>query len=193
MISTERFEHVEVTSPTELETWLHAHHAQPEAIWLVTYKKAVPAKYVSREDVLDLLVAFGWIDGIRRKLDDQRTMQLVSPRRTKPWAKTYKDRAERLVATDRMHPAGLESLQRAKASGAWEAMNDVDLLVVPDDLRAALETGTVALATFGTFPVSTRRNILRWIAQAKTPSTRAKRIERVARDTHAGIRTKTNG
>lgn len=192
MISTERFEQVEVASTVELEAWLAEHHAQHEAIWLVTYKKAVPGKYVSRVEVLDLLVAFGWIDGIRRQRDEQRTMQLVSPRRTKPWAKTYKDRAERLIATGRMRQAGLESVHLAKASGAWEAMNDVDMLVAPDDLLATLETAPGALATFETFPASTRRNILRWIVQAKTPSTRAKRIERVTRDAHAGIRTKTN-
>jgi len=132
VISTERFEQVEVASTIELEAWLAEHHAQHEAIWLVTYKKAVPGKYVSRVEVLDLLVAFGWIDGIRRQRDEKRTMQLVSPRRTKPWAKTYKDRAERLIATGRMRQAGLESVHLAKASGAWEAMNDVDMLVAPD-------------------------------------------------------------
>ncbi|HYO18009.1 MAG TPA: YdeI/OmpD-associated family protein [Dermatophilaceae bacterium] len=72
-------------------------------------------------------------------------------------------------------------------------MNDVDMLVAPDDLRAGLETAPGTLATFEAFPASTRRNILRWIAQAKTPSTRVKRIERVIRDAHAGIRTKSNG
>lgn len=193
MIPTERFEQVEVASTLELEAWLAEHHTQHEAIWLVTYKKAVPGKYISRDEVLDLLVAFGWIDGMRRQRDDERTMQLVSPRRTKPWAKTYKDRAERLIAAGRMQPSGLESVHLAKASGAWDAMNDVDMLVAPDDLRSALETAPGAWATFETFPPSTRRNILRWIAQAKAPSTRAKRIEQVTSDVQAGIRTKSNG
>jgi uncharacterized protein YdeI (YjbR/CyaY-like superfamily) len=193
VIPTERFERVEVASTIELEAWLGQHHAQYEAIWLVTYKKAVPGKYISRDEVLDLLVAFGWIDGIRRQRDDERTMQLVSPRRTKPWAKTYKDRAERLIAAGRMRPSGHEAVHLAKASGGWEAMNDVDMLVAPDDLRSALETAPGAWATFETLPPSSRRNILRWIAQAKAPSTRAKRIERVTRDAQVGIRTKTNG
>ncbi|MEO8095384.1 MAG: YdeI/OmpD-associated family protein [Pseudolysinimonas sp.] len=193
MIPTDRFQQVEVASTIELEAWLAEHHAQNEAIWLVTYKKAVPAKYVSPDEVLDLLVAFGWIDGIRRQRDDQRTMQLVSPRRTKPWAKTYKDRAERLIAAGRMQPSGRASVHRAQESGAWEAMTDVDMLLVPDDLRSALEAAVGALATFEMFPPSLRRNILRWIAQAKASSTRAQRIERATRDAHAGIRTKTNG
>jgi uncharacterized protein YdeI (YjbR/CyaY-like superfamily) len=193
VIPTERFEQVEVASTMELQSWLAHHHAQHEAVWLVTYKKAVPAKYIAHDEVLDLLVAFGWIDGIRRPLDDERTMQLVSPRRTKPWAKTYKDRAERLIAAGRMQPSGRASVDLAKASGAWDAMNDVDLLLVPDDLRSCLAAAPGASAAFDTFPPSTRRNILRWIAQAKTPSTRAQRIGRVTRDAQSGVRTKTNG
>jgi uncharacterized protein YdeI (YjbR/CyaY-like superfamily) len=193
VIPTERFEQVEVTSARELEAWLSEHHQQNDAIWLVTYKKAVPAKYVSADEVLDLLVAFGWIDGIRRHRDDERTMQLVSPRRAKPWAKTYKDRAERLIADGRMQPSGRASVDRARESGAWDAMTDVDRLEAPGDLRSALDAAPGASATFETFPPSARRNILRWIAQAKTPSTRARRIDRVAQDAQAGIRTRTNG
>jgi uncharacterized protein YdeI (YjbR/CyaY-like superfamily) len=193
VIHTERFEQVEVASTAELEHWLAEHHAQHDAIWLVTYKKAVPATYVSRDEVLDLLVAFGWIDGIRRQCDDERTMQLVSPRRAKPWAKSYKDRAERLIRAGRMQPPGRASVDLAQASGAWDAMNDVDMLLAPNDLHSALASAPGALAAFEAFPPSTRRNILRWIAQAKAPSTRAERIDRVTRDAQAGLRTKTNG
>jgi uncharacterized protein YdeI (YjbR/CyaY-like superfamily) len=193
VIPTERFERVEVASTIELEQWLAEHHAQHEAVWLVTFTKAVPEHYISRDEVLDLLVAFGWIDGIRRASDDRRTMQLISPRRTKPWAKSYKDRAERLIAAGRMQPSGRASVDLAKATGSWEAMNDVDMLLAPDDLRSALEAAPRAWATFEAFPPSTRRNILRWIAQAKAPSTRARRIEHVTRDAQAGLRTKTNG
>jgi uncharacterized protein YdeI (YjbR/CyaY-like superfamily) len=193
VIPTERFQQIEVASTRELEAWLSKHHQQSEAIWLVTYKKAVLAKYVSRDEVLDLLVAFGWIDGIRRQQDDVRTMQLISQRRTKPWAKTYKDRAERLIADGRMQPSGLASVRLARVSGAWDAMTDVDLLVTPDDLRSALDAAPGAWASFEKFPPSARRNILRWIAQAKAPATRARRIDRVTRDAHSGIRTKPNG
>ena len=65
-------------------------------------------QYLSTDQVLDELVSFGWIDGIRRKVDDERTMQLISPRRIEPWARTYKDRAERLIAAGRMQRPGME-------------------------------------------------------------------------------------
>lgn len=193
MIESDRFEHVEVTSAAELRSWLLAHHAQSEAVWLVTFKKAVPARYISTAEVLDELVAFGWIDGIRRAIDDERTMQLISPRRTQPWAKTYKDRAERLIATGTMHASGLASVERAQASGAWEAMNEVDALVVPDDLRERLHAEPPAWAEFAGFPPSVRRNILRWIASAKTPPTREKRIALTVSEAREGRRVKSNG
>lgn len=193
MPDLERFERIEVRSATEMRNWLLEHHHQREAVWLVTYKKAVPSRYVTTSEVLDELIAFGWIDGIRRALDEERTMQLVSPRRTQPWAKTYKDRAERLIASGSMHPNGLASVNRAKESGAWEAMAEVDALTVPDDLRAALDDAPPALEEFSNFPPSIRRNILRWVAMAKTEPTRAKRIDLTASEARAGRRVKSNG
>ena len=78
MIITENFDKVEITSQEELRSWLLKNHAQPESVWLVTHKKSEPDKYVSRWDVLNELICFGWIDGIRRKLDDKKTMQLIN-------------------------------------------------------------------------------------------------------------------
>lgn len=193
MIESDRFAQVEVASASELHAWLDAHHQQSEAVWLVTFKKVVPHKYVSMDRVLDELVASGWIDGIRRAVDDERTMQLISPRRTQPWAKTYKVRAERLIEEGRMQPAGLASVRDAQNSGAWESMAEVDALVVPADLRQALERAEPAWTEFQNFPPSVTRNILRWIATAKTEPTRAKRIRLTVTEAHAGRRVKSNG
>ena len=189
----DRFARVPVASVDELRAWLLEHHEQTEAVWLVTWKKAVPAKQVTTDQVLDELVAFGWIDGIRRRVDDERTRQLVSPRRTQPWARSYKQRADRLAAEGRMHASGAASVARAKASGMWDAMDDVDDLLVPADLEAALTSRPPARAEFDGFPASTRRNVLRWIASAKTPTTRAKRIRATVEEAAQGRRVKSNG
>jgi uncharacterized protein YdeI (YjbR/CyaY-like superfamily) len=192
-VDADRFPRVEVTSRDELHDWLARHHGRDEAIWLVTFRKAVTDKYVPREAVMDELIAFGWIDGIRRRVSDERTMQLVSPRRTQPWARSYRVRAERLIVEGRMQPPGLASVERAKATGMWEAMTDVDDLVVPDDLAAALEAAPPAATYFDAFPPSTRRNILRWIASAKTPPTREKRISVTVQDAQRNVRVRSNG
>ncbi|SNR95755.1 hypothetical protein SAMN06295967_101204 [Belliella buryatensis] len=91
MIQTDNFEKVEITTQEELRNWLVQNHQQKESVWLVTFKKSIPEKYLSTSQVLDELLCFGWIDGIRRKLDEHRTMQLISPRKVEHWAKTYKD------------------------------------------------------------------------------------------------------
>ena len=182
-IKSDAFARVEVASEAELWAWLEAHHAQTESVWIVTYLKAVPEKYVGREAVLNALVAHGWIDGIRRKLDDARTMQLISPRKQQAWAQSYKDRAERLIAEGQMHAAGHASIQAGQASGLWDFFADVDALIVPADLQAALGTDQAAWAAQNP---SYQRNVLRWIKIAKTAPTRAKRIKAAADATRVG-------
>lgn len=179
MIATEAFAQVEFTSAEALWQWLGLNHGQRDSVWAVTYKKHVAGRYVSRVEVLDALVAHGWIDGIRRKLDDDRTMQLISPRKQQAWAKSYKDRAQKLIDEGRMHPAGYASLAAGKASGLWNAMERVDALEVPPDLETALNASGGA-DWFAAAASSYRRNVLRWIAGAKRDTTRAGRIAKAA-------------
>ena len=179
VIPTDRFEKVEVTSAAELRAWLDEHHSQQESVWLVTWKKATADRYVSRDQILDELLAFGWVDGVARALDEQRTSQLVSPRRAKHWAASYKRRVARLTQQGRMHPAGLRVVQEAKASGSWTLMDDVDALVVPEDLARALAGTPGAEQGFAGLPPSRRRFTLRWLALAKTEATRTARVARV--------------
>ncbi|MEM9847157.1 MAG: YdeI/OmpD-associated family protein [Bacteroidota bacterium] len=180
MVKTEKFDKVEVESAAELRLWLEQHHTQAESVWLVTYKKIEPDKYVSRDEVLDELIAFGWIDGIRRKLDDKRTMQLIAPRKVEHWAKTYKDRATKLIEEGRMHASGLAAIEASKASGLWNFMDDVDQLIVPSDLEKALQQQAGASEFFNAINDSSKCFVLRWIKLAKTDKTRNKRIEKIA-------------
>ena len=181
MTRTENFDQLEVTSAQQLRDWLEVHHAQRESIWLVTFKKHTGERYVSIPEVLDEIMCFGWIDGIRRKLDDDRTMQLIGPRRVQHWAKTYKDRVARLTNEGRMHPSGLRVVAEAKRTGFWNEMDDVDALELPSDLLEALRANPPALGYFERFSVSSKRFVLRWIKVAKTPQTRARRVEMTVR------------
>lgn len=97
---------LEIASADALWTWLGVHHASSNGIRLVKLKAAHRDKYVSREEVLDALLAHGWIDGRRFVVDDDRTAQLVTPRKQQAWSESYKARVERLRAEGRMHPAG---------------------------------------------------------------------------------------
>jgi len=180
MLKTEDFNQIEISSQEELRSWLLSNHTQSKSVWLVTYKKSVEDKYVSRWDVLDELICFGWIDGIRRKLDDKKTMQLISPRRVEHWAKTYKDRAEKLINDGRMHTSGLESIEVSKSNGLWNFMDDVDGLVVPKDLSLELSKHRGATDFFEKINPSSKRFVLRWIKLSKTEKTRKNRINKVA-------------
>ncbi len=193
MVSKDDRAQIEIGSVAELHSWLLQHHDQAESVWLVTFKKSAGTRYVSTSEVLDELVAFGWTDGIRQKVDADRTKQLISPRRTCTWAKSYKERAERLIEEGRMQASGQASVEAAKASGSWDAMADVDALVIPNDLRAALMETQTALDNFLNFPASVRRNILRWIASARTEATRQRRIDRIRLDAARNVRTRVNG
>lgn len=180
MIQTDNFQKVEVASPQELRSWLEQHYEQQESVWLVTFKKSVPEKYLSTSEVLDLLLCFGWIDGLRRKLDDHRTLQLISPRKVEHWAKSYKDRAAKLIKENTMHEAGYKSIALSKQAGLWDFMDDVDKLIVPNDLLEALQKIEGAEEFFHAINDSSKRFVLRWIKLAKTEKTRASRVEKTA-------------
>jgi uncharacterized protein YdeI (YjbR/CyaY-like superfamily) len=180
VIETERFAQVEVQLAGDLRHWLVAHHAQSGSVWLVTFKKHARAAYVSKSEVLDELLCFGWVDGLARKLDADRTMQLISPRQANAWTKTYRDRAARLEREGRMQEPGRVAIARSQALGLWMVNLDVDASEIPPDLEVALKARPPAHTCFVAFAPSHRRNVLRWIAAAKQPPTRAKRIETVA-------------
>jgi uncharacterized protein YdeI (YjbR/CyaY-like superfamily) len=191
MLDTERFEKVEVRSAEELHAWLAANHARTEGVWLVTHRKeADPAAYIPMTAVLDALLCFGWIDGLRRRLDGRRSMQLITPRRHQRWARSYKERAARLEAEGRMEAPGRAAITESKRLGLWDLpeMEAVDDLVVPPDLAEALSAHPAAEARFGAAAPSYRRNVLRWIAIAKRPETRAARIAKTAEFAERGER-----
>lgn len=151
-------------------------------MWLVRHKKSVPGKFVDRLDVIDELLCFGWVDGLARKLDADRTMQLITPRRQQAWARSYKERAARLEAEGRMQEPGRAAVALSKALGLWDAYAEVDALLVPDDLAAALRVAGPGTAdAFAKAAPSSRRNVLRWIAAAKRPETRARRVAEATR------------
>jgi uncharacterized protein YdeI (YjbR/CyaY-like superfamily) len=145
-------------------------------VWLVTYKKHIQDKYVSVDEVLDELLCLGWIDGIRRKLDAHKTMQLISPRKTQHRTNTYKERYARLLKEKRVAASGKKAVAVSKRLDLWNFMADVDNLKKPNDFVAALKQQPTAFENSNHFAASAQRFILRWIKLSKTEATRKKRI-----------------
>lgn len=97
------------------------------------------------------------------------------------WSAVNKERVERLIAAGLMTPAGLAKIEAAKQDGSWNALDAIEALEIPPDLGAALESYPAARGYFEAFPRSVKRGILEWIANARRPETRARRIEETAR------------
>lgn len=175
-------ERVTVESRGQWRRWLEEHHATSRGIWLVTWKKQSGGPHLPWDDVVEEALAFGWVDSLPRKLDDRRSMLLVTPRKpASNWSRVNKERVARLVEAGLMAPAGLAVVEAAKASGTWTALDDVENLVEPDDLRTALDADPEARRQWDAFPRSARRGILEWLLTAKTAPTRAKRVQETAR------------
>jgi uncharacterized protein YdeI (YjbR/CyaY-like superfamily) len=179
---TESKVRVQIESRFEWRTWLAENHACNSGVWLVTFKKHCGDRHVPYDDVVEQALCFGWIDSLPRKLDDDRSMLWVAPRKPgSGWSALNKQRVEKMIAAGRMAPAGLEKIQAAKQDGTWNALDAVETLEIPADLEAALALYSSARRHFDAFPRSVRRGILEWIASAKKPETREKRIKETAR------------
>lgn len=170
-------EQVQVHSRAEWRAWLKKHHKRDVGIWLVFYKKSVPDKYVGWDVIVEEALCFGWIDSTARPLDTERRMLHLCPRKPKSvWSKVNKERVEQLIAKKRMAPAGLAKIELAKANGSWTALDAIDALEIPADLRKALAKNKAAQKHFDAFPPSAKKIILYWVTGAKAEETRKRRI-----------------
>lgn len=138
--------------------------------------------------MLDELLCFGWVDGIRRKVNADRTMQLISPRRAEIWTATCKTRATTLERDGRMKESGYAAIARSKAAGLWNAHADVDALIEPPDLVALLNVHSQACAWWMAAAPSYHRNMLQWITGAVAPETRARQIKTLVELCTAGLK-----
>ena len=162
--------------------WLERNHTRSDGVWLVSYKKATGKARFDYDEAVEEALCFGWIDSKPNKLDDERAMLWFAPRKAGTgWSRLNKARAEKMIAVGLMTPTGLAKIEAAKQDGSWGALDAIEELTLPPDLDRALNANPIAAQYFQAFPRSVKRAILEWIANAKKPETRAKRIEETAR------------
>jgi uncharacterized protein YdeI (YjbR/CyaY-like superfamily) len=181
-LAGENLQRIQMESRAELRRWLAENHRHTSSVWLITFKKSDPLRYLAYGDIVDELLCFGWVDSLPRKLDETRSMLLISPRKARSnWSKVNRDKVERLTAAGLMAPAGKRQVEAAKADGRWTALDEAEPHNVPADLIEAFGQFPGAAGNFNAFPNSAKRGILEWLMNAKRPETRAKRVEETAR------------
>ncbi len=180
------------THPETLDQWrdwLAEHHGRGSGVWVVQWKRPTGRPAVGYEELVVEALAWGWIDSTNGTVDDERSRMWFAPRRpTSGWARPNKLRVERLLAEGRMRPAGQAAIDVARANGSWTLLDDVEDLVVPDDLAAALAAHPGARATWDAFPRTVRRATLVWVVEAKRDATRERRVAEAAAATARGER-----
>jgi len=175
METLEGIEVLKVTSVTRWRTWLAASCRTASSVWLVIRRKHSSAPGVLVHEAMEQALCFGWIDSKALKRDAESMYLCFTPRNPKStWSRVNRDRVARLTAAGLMTPPGQEVVDLARRAGTWDALAEAQDGVVPPDLRRAFDP--VAAAHFAAFPPSSKRLILEWIAKAKRPETRQRRI-----------------
>jgi uncharacterized protein YdeI (YjbR/CyaY-like superfamily) len=167
------------SSKAEFAAWMAEHHDKADGIWIKFAKKTSGIETVVYKEALDVALCHGWIDGQTAKVDDDFYAQRFTPRRARSkWSKVNREKAEALIASGAMKPAGLAEVERAKADGRWDAAYDApSKITVPDDLQAAFDANPGAQAFFESLDSQNRYAVLYRIHDAKRPETRARRIQ----------------
>lgn len=173
---------IEFRSRGALRRWLEDNHDTADSFWLVTFKKHVAEYYLPYDAVVEELLCFGWIDARTNRVDEDRTMLLVAPRKPRStWSAANKKRIRALTQAGLMMPAGQAKVDAARKDGSWGFLDDVESLQVPPDLMQAFTSDARARRNYDAFNASAKKVILLWIKSAKQPETRARRIRETVR------------
>ena len=167
----------------EWRAWLRDNCETADEVWLVIRHVRSGAEEsqpsVRHDEAIEEALCFGWIDSLARKRDAGSWCLRFTPRNPRgAWSNVNRELVERLTAQGLMTPPGQAAVDLAKRTGTWSVLADAQNGVVPDDLRERLAADEAAAGHFDAFSRSARRAILEWIARAKRPETRQRRIAR---------------
>ena len=168
-------------STKSLETWMRANHSRQPELWLKIHKKDSGLRSVTAPEALDVMLCWGWIDGLRRGFDEKSFLQRYTPRGKRSiWSQINREHVARLTSAGRMTPHGQAQIDAAKKDGRWKAayapIRKTTADNLPPDLLRAIRARPRALKTFKTlsrmnlFALAFRTNNM------KTPEGRARKI-----------------
>ncbi len=168
--------------------WLAEHHAT-RGVWVASWRRTSGRTAVPYEVLVLEALCFGWIDSTVNILDEERGLQLMTPRKAKStWTRLNRQRIANLEAEGRLTDAGRRAVEVAQANGWWTIYDPVEDLLESDDLVAALDAARAARTAWDGFPPSSRKQMLWWVLSAGKPETRAARIEKIVAEAEQGRR-----
>jgi len=158
--------------------WLAGNHASEPEVWIRIFKLRSGVPSITPAEAIDVALCWGWIDAIRKGLDERSYLQRYTPRGRKSlWSRINVENVGRLIAEGRMTEHGLAHVEAAKADGRWaRAYGGRRDTTIPDDLRAAIEADPAACATFATLNAVNRFALAFRVNNMKTEAGRRKRI-----------------
>lgn len=158
--------------------WLAKNYASEKSVWLIIYKKASGIKSISYAEAVEEALCYGWIDSTANNRDENSHYQYFTKRKPKSnWSKINKARIDKLMKEGLIMKPGLEMIALAKENGSWDALNDIDEMIIPKDLLSAFNKNKKAFENWLQFSDSSKKMILYWIKSAKKDETRIKRID----------------
>jgi uncharacterized protein YdeI (YjbR/CyaY-like superfamily) len=168
---------LDVSNVVDWRSWLRKHHLTKQGVWLIFHRKESGTLSISYEEALDEALAYGWIDSIVKKIDHEKYARKFTPRRPwSIWSKSNINHARRLSKEGRMTRWGLDAFAKRTAKVSLLEKFNAEGVRIPKDLEQALRKNKKAWSRFKRFTTSYRKRYLIWIAGAKKPDTRKKRI-----------------
>ena len=159
--------------------WLGQHHDKEDEIWIKIHKVDSGFKSITPKQAIDVVLCWGWIDGIRKGLDDKSYLQRYTPRTKKSiWSQINVDNVARLVSEGRMTEHGLKQADDARSDGRWaRAYKSGKDMKIPDDLQAAIDAEPKAKAMLAKLSAQNRFALAFRTHNMKTEAGRKKKIE----------------
>ena len=177
-------------TPAAFRAWLEAHHASSTELLVGFYKKASGKPSITWPESVDEALCFGWIDGVRRSVDDERYTIRFTPRKARSTCSGVNiKRVGELTKLGRMRPAGLAAFERREAARsqvyAYEQRSEAAL---DDDAERAFRANAKAWTFFEAQPPWYRRTAIYWVMTAKQEATRRRRLATLIEDSAHGRR-----
>lgn len=176
-------------SAAEMRDWLQKHSGTAEELWLGYYKRGSGKPSVTWPESVDHALCFGWIDGVRKSIDETRYMIRFTPRKpSSTWSAVNRQRVDALRRRNLMQPAGLKAFaaRRDNRSGIYSYEQRPEAL--PEPYVSLLKKRAKACKFFLAQPPSYRRAAIWWVVSAKQEATRLRRLERLIEDSGCGRR-----